>query len=70
LHFKVPFIEALQRYDRRILEVDPPVQQVIMADQRRLELINTQSPGAQWDSGTQWGARLRRRVEDYLAGVA
>ncbi|MEM7046118.1 MAG: protease modulator HflC [Pseudomonadota bacterium] len=38
LHFKVPFIEALQRYDRRILEVDPPVQQVIMADQRRLDV--------------------------------
>ncbi len=38
LNLKVPFIQEVRRYERRILEVDPPVEQVILADQRRLDV--------------------------------
>jgi hypothetical protein len=30
------------------------------------QLINTQSPGLQWDSGARWGDRLKERIQTYL----
>ncbi|MBN1221061.1 MAG: N-acetylmuramoyl-L-alanine amidase [Anaerolineae bacterium] len=33
------------------------------------ELVVTQSPGNQWDSGAMWGVQLRQKIQDYLAGV-
>jgi membrane protease subunit HflC len=36
LHFKKPFIEDVVRYDARVLDVDPPPEQVILADQKRI----------------------------------
>ncbi|MCA8931112.1 MAG: protease modulator HflC [Rhodospirillaceae bacterium] len=36
LHFKVPFIDDVVYYERRILEVDPPAEEVTLRDQRRL----------------------------------
>ena len=33
------------------------------------ELVVTQSPGDQWDAGAMWGAQLRQRIQNYLAGV-
>jgi len=33
------------------------------------ELVVTQSPGNQWDTGAMWGTQLRQRIQDYLAGV-
>lgn len=30
------------------------------------ELVNTQSPGAQWDSGVRWGDQLRARIQANL----
>ena len=36
LHVKVPFIEDVVRYDARVLDVDPPAEQMILADQKRL----------------------------------
>jgi modulator of FtsH protease HflC len=38
LKAKVPFIENVVVYDRRVLDLDPPVEQVILADQKRLEV--------------------------------
>ncbi len=38
LHFKKPFIEDVVRYDARLLDVDPPAEQVILADQKRIEV--------------------------------
>ena len=38
LHVKVPFIQNVIFYERRVLSVDPPVEQVILADQRRLDV--------------------------------
>jgi hypothetical protein len=32
------------------------------------ELVNTQSPGVQWDQGARWGAQLGQRVQALLAG--
>jgi hypothetical protein len=31
------------------------------------ELVVTQSPGAQWDSGQRWGDMLRARIQAYLS---
>ncbi len=36
LHFKIPFIENVVYIDRRVLDLDLPVQEVIAADQKRL----------------------------------
>lgn len=36
LNFKIPFIQRVIRYDDRILSLDPPAEQVILGDQRRL----------------------------------
>jgi modulator of FtsH protease HflC len=36
LHVKVPFIEDVVRYDIRLLALDPPDEQIIMGDQKRI----------------------------------
>lgn len=36
LNWKLPFIQNVSFYEKRVLNVDPPVEQVILADQRRL----------------------------------
>jgi len=38
LHVKMPFIQNVEYYDRRILDLDPPVQEVILADQKRVNV--------------------------------
>ncbi|MBT6137941.1 MAG: protease modulator HflC [Rhodospirillaceae bacterium] len=38
LKFKTPFIENVEYFERRILDLDPPQQQVILADQKRLNV--------------------------------
>lgn len=38
LKFKAPFIEDVVRYDARLLEVDPPAEQILLADQKRIEV--------------------------------
>jgi len=38
LHVKMPFIQNAEFYDGRILDLDPPVQEVILADQKRLNV--------------------------------
>lgn len=38
LHMKLPFIQEVRSYERRILSVDPPTEQVILEDQRRLDV--------------------------------
>lgn len=36
LHIKVPFIQNVVYYDNRLLEADPPVEEVLLADQKRI----------------------------------
>ncbi len=36
LHAKLPFVEDVVRYDARLLAVDPPAEEVILADQKRI----------------------------------
>lgn len=36
LHFKVPLIQNLKFFERRILNVDPPAEEVLLSDQKRL----------------------------------
>lgn len=38
LKMKIPFIEDVVYIDRRVLDLDPPVEQVILADQKRLDV--------------------------------
>ena len=38
LHFKMPFLQNVMSYERRVLEVDPPKEQVILSDQKRLDV--------------------------------
>lgn len=36
LHFKVPLLQSIRPFDSRILNVDPPAEEVLLADQKRL----------------------------------
>lgn len=36
LHLKVPFIEDVVRFDLRLLALDPPAEQIILGDQKRV----------------------------------
>jgi modulator of FtsH protease HflC len=38
LHAKIPFIEDVVRYDLRLLALDPPAEQIILGDQKRVEV--------------------------------
>jgi membrane protease subunit HflC len=38
LHFKLPFLQNIVVYERRVLEADPPKEQVILSDQKRLDV--------------------------------
>jgi len=38
LSFKIPFVQNVEYYDRRILDLDPPVQEIILADQKRVNV--------------------------------
>ena len=38
LNFKVPFIQNVEYYDSRILDLDPPQQQILLADQKRINV--------------------------------
>lgn len=40
LHFKIPLVQNVVYYEDRILDLDPPVEPVLLADQKRL-LIDT-----------------------------
>src|SRR4051812_45929910 len=36
LKFKIPFVQDVMIFDKRVLDVDPPPEEVILADQKRL----------------------------------
>lgn len=36
LYFKIPFIQTVQFFDKRVLPLEPPEQEAILADQKRL----------------------------------
>jgi membrane protease subunit HflC len=38
LHFKLPFIQDVLYFELRVLDLDPPKQQVILSDQKRLDV--------------------------------
>ena len=38
LNFKVPFVQGIEVFDKRILDLDPPAQEVILADQKRINV--------------------------------
>ena len=40
LHFKIPFIQMAQFYDKRIMNIDPPAQELPLIDQKRI-IVNT-----------------------------
>ncbi len=38
LHFKLPLVQNVEYYDRRILSLDPPEQEVLLSDQKRINV--------------------------------
>ncbi len=38
LNFKIPFAEEVVYYEKRVLDLDPPKERVILADQKRLDV--------------------------------
>ena len=38
LNLKIPFVQNIEYFDRRILDLDPPVQEVILFDQKRINV--------------------------------
>lgn len=38
LNIKVPFVQNVEYYDKRILDLDPPAQEVILKDQKRINV--------------------------------
>ena len=38
LKFKLPFVQNVELFDRRILDLDPPIQEVILFDQKRINV--------------------------------
>ena len=38
LKFKIPLLQNIVYYERRVLEVDPPKEQVILSDQKRIDV--------------------------------
>lgn len=38
LKFKVPFLQSVEFFDKRILDLDPPQQEVLLADQKRINV--------------------------------
>lgn len=38
LKFKMPFLQDVTYYDKRILDLDPPAQEVILSDQKRINV--------------------------------
>ena len=36
LKFKIPFIQEVRHFDKRVLDLDPPPEEVILADQKRI----------------------------------
>jgi len=38
LKFKMPFMQNIVTFERRVLEVDPPSEQIILSDQKRLDV--------------------------------
>ena len=40
LKFKIPFIQKVVIYDNRLLNLDPPAQEVVLNDKKRLDVDN------------------------------
>ena len=38
LHLKLPLVDSVQFYDKRLLPLEPPLEQIILGDQKRLEV--------------------------------
>lgn len=38
LHTKIPFVQTVVIYDRRVLDLNPPTEQVLLVDQKRVEV--------------------------------
>lgn len=38
LHYKMPFVQNVAYFDKRVLELDPPAEQVLLSDQKRINV--------------------------------
>jgi modulator of FtsH protease HflC len=82
LHFKLPFlIQEVVRYDRRVLDFEPPAEEVIASDQKRLvvdsfarfrivdPLLFFQSVGTEIGARGRLGATISGALRRVLGGV-
>lgn len=81
LYFKIPFVQNVEYFDKRVLDYDVPVQEVIASDQKRL-IVDTftryrivdplkfyQSVGTEAVVRTRLGAILNARAREVLGQV-
>lgn len=69
LHLKLPFVEEVVRYDRRLLAVDPPAEQIILGDQKRI-VVDTYTRYRITDPLKYYQAiRFEQRAHDQLSKI-
>ncbi|MBM3485234.1 MAG: protease modulator HflC [Alphaproteobacteria bacterium] len=81
LNFKFPFIQNVVYYDKRILDLEPPLETVILSDQKRLEVDSylryrirdplrfNQTLGTEEIARSRLGALLNSGLRRQLGGV-
>jgi membrane protease subunit HflC len=81
LHVKIPFVQNVERYDRRVLDFEPPAEEVIASDQKRLvvdsfarfrivdPLLFFQSVGTEGGARGRLGATISGTLRRVLGGV-
>lgn len=82
LHIKLPIVQNVEFYDKRILALDPPVQEVLLADQKRINVdsfaryrivdpLEFKKRAVTIDNFLQvFGARLNSEVRSEVAKVS
>lgn len=69
LHVKLPFVEEVVRYDKRLLAVDPPAEQIILGDQKRI-VVDTYTRYRITDPLKYYQAvRFEQRARDQLGKI-
>ncbi len=69
LHLKLPFVEEVVRYDKRLLAVDPPAEQIILGDQKRI-VVDTYTRYRITDPLKYYQAvRFEQRAHDQLSKI-
>ncbi len=77
LKFKIPFIQQVVVFDKRVLDVDPPPEEVILADQKRLvvdtfaryKINDMLGFYTSWQTESQANTRLNNIINSTLRSI-